>query len=177
MEPMATHTPRLTLVPANAVLLRAEMAGRELFGRTLGATIPSGWPPPLYERSNIQWTLTELDRDPDLEGWLTWIWLRKTETLPVAIGMGGLKGKPDNAGAVEIGYMVLPEFQNQGFATEAVGALVEWAFAHAEVMQVIAETLPELPASVRVLRKCGFEFVGNGSDIEVLRFERKRAKR
>jgi ribosomal-protein-alanine N-acetyltransferase len=168
-------TARLSLVAASASLLRTELVGREAFALEIGADIPAGWPPPLYERQNIQWALDQLIRKPSAEGWLTWFWLRNTGTKPLVVGLGGFKGKPSPFGVIEIGYTVITSFQGQGIATEAVTALVEWAFRYPEVAKVVAETLPELPASVRVLRKCGFEFVGNGSDIEVLRFERKRA--
>jgi len=40
---------------------------------------------------------------------------------------------------------------------------------------VIAETLPELTPSIGVLRKCGFELIGEGSEPGVIRFERTRA--
>jgi RimJ/RimL family protein N-acetyltransferase len=175
MGMLALKTARLRLVAASAQLLRSELAGREAFGIELGATVPLSWPPPLYERQNIQWALDQLLREPSSQGWLTWFWVRNTEAKPLVLGLGGFKGKPGPSGVVEIGYNVLSDFQRQGFATEAVSALVEWALSHPEVAKVVAETLPQLPASVRVLRKCGFEFVGNGSDIEVLRFERKRA--
>ena len=93
----------------------------------------------------------------------------------MAVGLGGFKGKPNEFGTVELGYSVMPVFQKRGFATEAVHALTEWAFTDPRVCRVVGETLPELPGSIKVLKKCGFEFVGNGSDIEVLRFERKRS--
>jgi ribosomal-protein-alanine N-acetyltransferase len=168
------RTSRLTLVAASAELLGMELEDRETFGQALGAAMPASWPPPLYERANMHWSLAQLKRDPALHGWLTWFWLLNREPKPLVIGLGGFKGKPNASGAVEIGYNVLPEFQRQGLATEAVGALVEWTFRQPKVERVIAKTLPELPASIRVLRKCGFEFAGNDSDIEVLRFERKR---
>jgi [ribosomal protein S5]-alanine N-acetyltransferase len=175
MGMLALKTARLKLVAASANLLRSELAGREAFASELGATVPRSWPPPLYERQNIQWALDQLIREPSAEGWLTWFWLRNTEARPLVVGLGGFKGKPDPTGLVEIGYTVIDDYQRQGFATEAVSALAEWALNHQNVAKVVAETLLQLPASVRVLKKCGFEFVGNGSDIEVLRFERKRA--
>ena len=40
--------------------------------------------------------------------------------------------------------------------TEAATGLVCWADAHPEVRMVVAHTLPELTASIRVLEKNGF---------------------
>ncbi|MBD0327516.1 MAG: GNAT family N-acetyltransferase, partial [Pyrinomonadaceae bacterium] len=87
-----------------------------------------------------------------------------------AIGGCGFKGKPAADGTVEIGYSMLPEFQCAGYATEAAGALVRWAFSHAEVARVIAETYPELRPSIRVLEKNGFRFIGDGSEERVIRY-------
>jgi len=122
--------------------------------------------------------ITQLRQDPAWCGWLAWFWLRKSarkDQLPTVIGLGGFKGKPNDLGTVELGYSLVSAFQRQGFATEAVNSLAEWAFLDPRVSQIVGETLPELPASIKVLIKCGFEFIGNGSDIEVLRFQRKRS--
>ena len=68
-----------------------------------------------------------------------------------AIGNGGFKGRPDADGSVEVGYSVMENYQRNGFAPEAVEALVDWAFGYREVQRVIAQTLPELRPSIRVL--------------------------
>ena len=63
-------------------------------------------------------------------------------------------------GIAEIGYGISEEYQNNGYATEAVKAVLEWAFAHPEVAAVEAETDPCNTASKRVLEKCGFALNG-----------------
>ncbi len=45
-----------------------------------------------------------------------------------------------------------------------------WAFAHSAVREVSAETLPYLRESIRVLKACGFEPRGAGSERGVVRF-------
>lgn len=60
----------------------------------------------------------------------------------------------------EIGYGILPEYQGQGYASEAVQAAVIWAFQDPVVSAVEAETDPENTASQRVLQKCGFTPTG-----------------
>ena len=67
----------------------------------------------------------------------------------------------DEHGVAEIGYGILEEYQGQGYATEAVTAACCWAFQHAEVKSLEAETDSENTASQRVLEKCGFR--SNGS--------------
>ena len=63
-------------------------------------------------------------------------------------------------GTAEIGYGISEEYQNNGYATEAVRAVLEWAFSHPEVTAVEAETDDDNIASKRVLEKC--EFALNG---------------
>ena len=66
----------------------------------------------------------------------------------------------DLTGSVEIGYGILGKYEGQGYATEAVGAVVTWALQQQYVNRVEAETEPENIASQRVLEKCGF--IANG---------------
>ena len=63
-------------------------------------------------------------------------------------------------GIAEIGYGISEEYQNKGYATEAVKAVLKWAFSHPEVSAVEAETGSDNTASKRVLEKCGFAMNG-----------------
>ena len=83
--------------------------------------------------------------------------------------MGGFKGIPDHTGTVEIGYSIFDDFQRKGYATEATCALVDLAY-QTGAAAVIAETLPSLIASQRVLEKNGFVLIGAGSEDGVIRF-------
>ena len=67
---------------------------------------------------------------------------------------------------VEIAYGIAPGYQKRGFATEAAGAGIDYAFKHPEVRLVRAHTLPAPSASTRVLAKCGFTFIGEVIDPE-----------
>jgi len=57
---------------------------------------------------------------------------------------------------------MLEAHQRNGYCTEAVKALIAWAFGHPAVQTVIAHTLPELAPSIRVMEKCGLSFAGEG---------------
>ncbi len=65
------------------------------------------------------------------------------------------KGRGDD-GSVEIGYGIIETHRGQGYATEAVNAVVTWAFQQPGIIRVEAETEPDNQASQRVLEKCGF---------------------
>lgn len=63
---------------------------------------------------------------------------------------------PDHLGLVEIGYNTQKEFRGQGYMTEAVDAMCDWALAQPKVYGMIAGVRDGNPASSRVLEKCGF---------------------
>jgi ribosomal-protein-alanine N-acetyltransferase len=81
---------------------------------------------------------------------------------PPLVGSIGFGGRPGSDGAVEIGYSMLGSFQRRGYATEAMGALIDWAFSHPEVRRIRAHTRVDHAASIRVLEKNGLSLVGDG---------------
>ncbi|MDC2865875.1 GNAT family N-acetyltransferase [Bacillus sp. BP-3] len=95
--------------------------------------------------------LKRLKEDSSLLYWGTWLVIRKTDG--VVIGDIGFKGKPDKNKAVEVGYGFLENYWNNGYATESVGALIQWAFKTSKVDRIIAETLYDNHGSIRVLEK------------------------
>ncbi len=95
--------------------------------------------------------------NPDQWEWYA-IWMIELKN-GTHIGELCFKGLSAN-GVAEIGYGISEEYQNNGYATEAVKAVLEWAFAHPKVAAVEAETDSENTASKRVLEKCGFALNG-----------------
>lgn len=92
------------------------------------------------------------------------------------IGLCGFVGPPDAEGAVEIAYVIAPDFEGQGYATEAAKLLVQYALASGRVRSVRAHTLPVGSASTRVLQKCGFQHCAeliDPVDGPIWRWERK----
>ena len=92
-------------------------------------------------------------RRPDQWDWYAIWMIEKTDGTPV--GDLCFKGLRED-GITEIGYGILEEHRGQGYATEAVQAACQWAFGHAEVKLLEAETDAGNAASQRVLQKCGF---------------------
>jgi RimJ/RimL family protein N-acetyltransferase len=169
-------TKRLHLIPATLASLEAEAADLRLLEAMLDARIPREWPPPLNDEDSRQFWMAFLRRDDANSGWVQWYIVRDEALKPrTVIGNGGFKGAPSADGVVEIGYSLFPEFQRQGYATEAVRGLLEWAFAHRDVQYVIAETLPDLHPSIAVLRRTGFVQVPESSEAGVLRFKKTRS--
>ena len=62
---------------------------------------------------------------------------------------------PVSGGVVEVGYTIFPDHRHQGYTTEAVTALVDWAQTTTEVRAVLAAVDQHNAASVRVLERVG----------------------
>lgn len=103
-----------------------------------------------------KYTMPWMKADPD-NYLFTTIWLIVEKESDIICGDIGFKGKPDENGYIEIGYSTQPRFRLQGYITEAIGGLCKWAFTHSNVKAVIAETLETNIASVKALRRNGFE--------------------
>jgi RimJ/RimL family protein N-acetyltransferase len=165
------RTRRLELIAATPELARAALAGNASIGRALAVSVPDSWPPPLHSEAQAHFA-ARLAADPSLVGWSFWF---VVEAAPLElVGSIGFVGHADGEGTVEIGYSMLDKYQRRGFATEAMGALIDWAFSHDHVRRVRAHTFSSLPASIRVLEKNGLTLVGEGEEPGSLRYELKR---
>jgi ribosomal-protein-alanine N-acetyltransferase len=163
---MLIATNRLDLIAATPDTLRAAIAEIPTLGRQLDAKVSRDWPPELLDADALNWTLAKLE-DPANEPhwWLYWVVLRAPRTL---IGTAGFKGPPVD-GTVELGYGIVRESQRRGYASEATQGLIDFAFSKG-VKRVIAETYPELVASIGVMTRCGMTFLGDGSEPRVIRY-------
>jgi ribosomal-protein-alanine N-acetyltransferase len=170
-------TKRLELQPANIELIQAALDGSVALSAALNVTVPSTWPPELLDRQALLYTLNRLTEQPHHAEWMMYfVMLRSQKEGKVLVGCVGHKGPPSEDGTVEVGYGIVLDHRCKGYATEATNALIDRIFATPRVRRVIAETLPELIASQGVLRKCGFAFIGEGSEPGVIRFELPRAR-
>jgi RimJ/RimL family protein N-acetyltransferase len=168
-------TDRLELVPATLESTRAALAGTEELRTSLGASVPSSWPPMFLDAASLTFTLDRLAEGPEQAGWWLYFIVLKSGEGRTLIGSGGYKGPPTTDGTVEVGYGIVSDHQRRGYASEATRGLVARAFAAPGVRRAIAETLPDLIPSIGVLEKCGFRLTGEGSEPGVIRFELLRS--
>lgn len=103
-----------------------------------------------------------MKKAPEREEWTSdWtIGLKDGRT----VGGIGFKGVPDENGTVEVGYGIDEEFRRQGYAGEALGAMVDWCFEQPGVLCVQAQTDPDNLNSQKVLKKNGFVPHGYGEE-------------
>lgn len=115
------------------------------------------WKPPSLQEVEhfIRQNLTVIPNTPD-----TWLQLGVYLHDGQLIGDIGLHFLEDDA-QMEIGYTLAPEHQGQGFATEAVKAVLDFIFVNLGKHRVTASVDPENISSIRLLEKLGFRREGH----------------
>ena len=131
---------------------------------------------PDHVRTEIEEMLTRAPGEAG--GWVQF----SVETLQndQLVGDVGIRVDTDEPGVILVGYTMDPGAQNNGYATEAVGALVDYVFdtLDAELVRAYAEA--SNIASVRVAAKVGLPVVQRFDEREdeqtwhVVRMERRR---
>jgi RimJ/RimL family protein N-acetyltransferase len=162
---------RLELIAATKDLLEVDRDLRML-ASALQAEVPDNWPMPLYDDGARQFFLGIVTEHPEAVGWTAWyILLPNASGRATLIGSIGACGMPDSQGKIIVGYSLLDQFHGRGYATEALRGFIDWAKQDDRLRKVVADTFPNLPASIRVLEKNGFVRCGNGDEEGSLRFE------
>jgi len=163
---------RLELVWLSPGLIETLLDGRR---DELPFTVPDDWPDE-HDRRFLAFRLRQTSDDPSRAPWLV-----RAIVLPESremIGHIGFHGPPGiNARrepeAVEVGYTVFPAHRRQGYAGEAVHALLAWAREQG-VDHFIASVAPHNEPSLRLVRRLGLVEVGrhwDDEDGEELEFE------
>lgn len=138
-----------------------------------------------WSRTDRAWVRAEIEemsrRAPGEPGWVQFSVLeRESGRLVGDVGLSPAEGEP---GVIKVGYTVAPAYQGRGYATEAVSALVGYAFAtlDADVMRAYADA--GNVASIRIAEKVGMRLVERiehrgGSETWVgVRYELRREDR
>ena len=88
------------------------------------------------------------------------LWTAISKSENKMVGDLCIVGEPNEEGEVEIGYGTYDEFQNKGYMTETVGAVISWLNTHDKVKAIIASTEKANTASFKVLEKNHFIKIG-----------------
>ena len=159
----AIATERLELVSMSLRFMEAclarDLATAEL---DLGAAIPPAFPDGLDDF--FRFRIADLREDPSIRPWLGRALVLTNGEGRVVIGSAGFHAAPGPDGRVEIGYQVYPRFRRQGYATEAVTALLDWARREHGIRRFRAATSPDNAISKRVLAGVGFRETGRQWD-------------
>jgi RimJ/RimL family protein N-acetyltransferase len=146
-------------VPFMEALQRNDLAAAEV---EAGAIVPDDMPDDL--RNFLLFRLAQLAVDPSIREWLGRLMILAEPDGRRVIGSIGFHGPPDEAGRVEIGYRVEPEYRRQGYAKEAVAALFDWAHLTHGIERFVASISPTNEQSLRLASQFGFVQVGEQMD-------------
>lgn len=167
LEMKTIETERLLLITADKQILLADITDHTELGNLLSSEISNVWPPTLFDTEVMQDFIRIMDTKSD-RNIRIWYWvLKRGEDMPdILIGSGGIISHTEQSDTVIIGYSVLEEFQNQGYATEAITSLIPIIFSISGVKRILATTYPYMKASIRILEKNGFIQISHGKSGE-----------
>ncbi len=75
------------------------------------------------------------------------------------IGWCGLKTRPE-LNEIDLGYRFIQAAWGKGYATEAAYASIKYGFEKLNLARIVGRALPGNLASMRVLEKCGMNYIG-----------------
>lgn len=75
------------------------------------------------------------------------------------VGWCGLKARPER-NEIDLGYRFMQKAWGKGYATEAAFASLRYGFDRLFIPRVVGRAMPQNTASIRVLEKCGMQYVG-----------------
>jgi RimJ/RimL family protein N-acetyltransferase len=145
------ETKRLQLVPFSLELKKAALMDRARLVEMLGVDVPGHWPGPDLAEA-LPFFIENMEKAPSEPAW-DWIAIQKSDQA--VIGDIGFIGGPDQDGVVEIGYSIVPEYRNRGYATEMASGLITWAFQGTGIKVVTAACLDDNIGSIKVLEHVG----------------------
>lgn len=154
MPALRLLTDHLELEPLPVTAAAALPGDREAARRIIGARLSEEWPDPGF----VGVLGRHAGAPAGTEHFGIWAMIeRESRTV---VGDIGFHGPPDDASAIEIGYSVVPDRRERGYATEAAGAIVAWALSLSDVHRVVARCDPQNLASIRTLERAGFHRTG-----------------
>ena len=112
----------------------------------------------------LAWRVPQVKADPATNKWFVrWIVLKENREI---IGSTSFHGTPDAQGMMEIGLGIETQYQNQGYAKEALLGMWRWVLTFPEVKTLRYTVSPENLASRAVIKYFGFDFKGQQIDEE-----------
>ena len=86
-------------------------------------------------------------------------WAVHTKPGHEFIGWCGLKSRPE-LNEIDLGYRFMKKAWGHGYATEAAFACIKYGFEKLGLQRIVGRSLPGNLASIRVLEKCGMNYLG-----------------
>lgn len=110
----------------------------------------------------LAWRVPQVKKDTSVNKWfIRFIVLKQTQQV---IGSTSFHGAPDSEGMVEIGLGIEDNFQNNGYAKEALKGMWHWVCQFPEVKTLRYTVSPDNGPSIAVINYFGFTYVGQQMD-------------
>ncbi len=134
----------------------------------LGVDVPLDW---LEAKGLVKLRYEQIIHNPDYAPWsIRAITLREKRVM---IGYIGFHTKPGASylesfapNGVEFGYTIFPAFRRNGYAREAVIALMKWSYEEYSVPEFVLSISPDNIPSLKLAHGLGFAKIGSQVDEE-----------
>ncbi|MBS7332301.1 MAG: GNAT family N-acetyltransferase [Weeksellaceae bacterium] len=147
------ETERLTLIPYTKEIAQDILDSNFKSIEALNLTCGKNWPDQeiIETLPKIVFNLSKVIAPTGFESWM----IVKKDTNEI-IGDVGFKGYNTIYNKADIGYGIIETERNKGYATEAVIALINWAYTNDSLTLITATTLVDNQPSIQLLERLKF---------------------
>jgi ribosomal-protein-alanine N-acetyltransferase len=162
------ETVRLHMIPFTPERMKLAISDKAKLAEICNVQVPDDWPQADLAEA-LPTMIEQAENEPIPADWNGIIINKDDRTI---IGDMGLKGGPNEEGSADVGYSIIPEYRNHGYATEMLRGLISWAFIDKDIKVITADCLDDNIGSIRVLEKAGLHRVG--AEDNMLKWEIRR---
>ena len=174
-SPFVVRTPRLELIPWTIALVDSFAAGDKAAAEAaMGITFPEPFGPPPETGDVLGYFRDSIAVDTSDGAYLPRMIVRSDNRM--AVGSIGC-GVPSGAGETLFGYSVYPDFEGNGYASEAARGIADWVLGR-DGVEAVTATIPvghvasEIVANRAGLMNTGRQIEDEGMTVNV--WERRR---
>lgn len=111
------------------------------------------FPPDNPDIGDLAWHLRAIQADDRHVPWRMRVIVERSSNT--VVGSINLKGPPNTAGDIEIGWGLIEGVRGRGYATEASAAMIQWAWQQPGVSSISATIPDDNHASQRLAKRLG----------------------
>ncbi|HEY4875304.1 MAG TPA: GNAT family N-acetyltransferase [Puia sp.] len=152
------ETNRLNIIPLNSEQLELYLQGDNKFEKEFKLVDSGRKVSPEIKERVLRTILPAVKNSSDKNYLFYTFWIVIEISKNIIVAELGFKGEPAKNGEIEIGYGTLYEHRENGYMTEAVNGIINWAKQQQRVKYILAETDENNLASISVLKKNKFQF-------------------
>ena len=152
---MKIQTERLELIPLTPNQLKLWIENIDELEKVLSCSYKAE-PLEGFFLDVVKEQLVKTQKDSENYLWHSFWFLIRISDRTV-VGSADFKDIPNKSGEVEIGYGLGKEYEHNGYMTEAVKSMCDWALKQEAVSTILAETDMDGLSSQRILERCKFK--------------------